>query len=323
MIDPFVENGFVVEGNDYNDLDVYKKDRVFLVSMHKFKNDKREFRQSGNHLDDGLISELCSILDTAAKRDDIKSLIITSSHRVAFSRGAKIEVILGATTEQCYKFIKGAQKLIIKCHQFPKPIVAAITGLTLGGGLELAMACDYRIASDRENVVFGLPESSLGIIPGMGGTQNLPRIVGKKIALDMMRNARVDVFAKHALEYGIIEKIVESNNLIEEAYSFASKKDLKKVTVDLSENKDITSSKIIDEIKEYLKTAKIEIESGMKAAPISRSLLSFIVDKTEFCSLIDGLKYEQEVFAYLQQTEDCKEGIQALIKERSPVFKGK
>jgi len=323
MINIFEENGFSLLDSGRKDLEVYRKEDVLLITLMKFKGDKKAFRQASNHLDAGLISELSDVFNTLAVKDDVFSVILTSSHKVAFSRGAKIEVLTEATVEQSRLFIEEAQKIILQIQRLNKPVIAAINGLTFGGGLELAMACDYRISSDRENVVFGLPEASLGIIPAMGGTQNLARLVGMERAREIIINARVDIFAEAAKEYGLIDKIVPSEKLIEESLLFAANRDLKKGnSLDLNKIT-VTDASIRDEIKNYLQTRKIDIDANQKAAPVAKALLTFLFEKAQEHTYLDGLKYEQEIFCYLQQTSDCKEGIKALTEERPPVFQGK
>jgi len=323
MSNIFEENGFSLLDNSYKDLEVYRKEDVLLITLAKFKGDKKAFRQASNHLDAGLLSELSDVFDTLAGKDDVFSVILTSSHKVAFSRGAKIEVLAEATVEQSRLFIKEAQKIILQIQRSNKPVIATINGLTLGGGLELAMACDYRLSSDRENVVFGLPEASLGIIPAMGGTQNLARLVGKERAQEIIINARADIFAEAAKQYGLIDKIVPSEKLIEEAFLFAANRDLKKRdSLDLNKIT-VSEPSIRQRIENYLATQTIEIVAGQKAAPMAKALLTFLFEKATEYTYLDGLKYEQEIFCYLQPTSDCKEGIKALTEERPPVFQGK
>lgn len=323
MSNIFEENGFSLLDSGHKDLEVYRKEDVLLITLMKSKGNKKAFRQASNHLDSGLISELSDVFDTLAGKDDVFSVILTSSHKVAFSRGAKIEVLMETTAEQSRLFIEEAQKILLQIQRFNKPVIAAINGLAFGGGLELTMACDYRLSSDRENVVFGLPEASLGIIPGMGGTQNLLRLVGMERAREIIINARADINAEAAKEYGLIDKIVPSEKLIEESFLFAANRDLKKAfSIDLDKIT-VSESSIRDEIKNYLETRKIDIVVDQKAAPVAKALLTFLFEKAADHTYLDGLKYEQEIFCYLQQTSDCKEGIKALTEERPPVFQGK
>ena len=186
MVDLFEKNSFILQETNFRDIDLYQREDIALVVLRKFKNDIKAFRVAANHLDPEILGELDKVLTSLDYQDDIKAVIITSGHKVAFSRGAKIEIMLDADSEECRAFITGAQNFILKIQRLKKPVIAAINGLALGGGLELAMACDYRVLSDRENVVFGLPEASLGVIPGMGGTQNLSRLIGGERAMSII-----------------------------------------------------------------------------------------------------------------------------------------
>lgn len=323
MINPFERAGFIFQENNYQDLEIYEKDSIALVVMKKFKDDKKAFRQAGNHIDERLVAELMDIFNTYENREDIKALILTSGHKVAFCRGAKVELMLDLDNSRCRLFIEKAQNLVMKIMNFPKPVIAAINGLTFGGGFEMAMACDYRISSDRENVFFGLPEASLGIIPGMGGTTNLYRIAGREIAKDIIYNARVDIDPNKALELALIDKVVSYDKLIEESLKMALEKNLKKVFV-LSEGTVQPDPETVqEEIKNYIEKCEVKVIPGEKVAPLAKALLDFLFEKSQFDDFEKGLLYEKEINCFLQNTEDCKEGIKAMIEEREPVFKGK
>jgi enoyl-CoA hydratase/carnithine racemase len=323
MISLFEKSGYIKLDQTYKDLDLYQKNNVGLISMNKFKDDKKAHRISGNHLDYRMIEELEKALSFFEESKTIHSVILTSSHKVAFSRGAKIEEVLGASTQECRDFLSEAQNLLITVQSFSKPLIAAITGLTLGGGLELALACDYRISSTRENVVFGFPEITLGLIPAMGGTQNLTRVIGKEKALEMIINGVSDITPEKALELHLINKAVPPAELIEEAYQFAKGVNQKK-TIDLEKYKvTISQEEIIHDIHHYLEDNKSEEPWNSGVAPIAQGLTRLLFSKMDEEEYLNGLLYEFEVFSYLQQTEDCEEGIQALIEERRPKFKGR
>lgn len=323
MINPFEKNGFTEIQNSYKDIEIYQKKRTGLISMKKFKNDIKAHRQSGNHLDHRLINEIKSALNLFENDDSIGSLIITSSHKVAFSRGAKIEDILGATQDKCRDFLSKAQDLIIRVQSFKKPVIAAINGLTLGGGFELALACDYRIASTRENVIFGFPETSLGLIPAMGGTQNLSRIIGKKEAETFISDSVINITTEDALKLNIVEKAVPPGDLISEAYNISVEEGLQKRFDPYMYKAQATGQNINEEMITFFNSKELKSEANELTAPLARALVSFLYDKTDDKHYMDGLRYECEVFCYLQQTEDCQEGIQALIDERKPAFKGR
>ncbi len=323
MISIFEKNGFTPLDRNYEDLEVFQKDSVGLISMKKFKDDIKAHRQSGNHLDNRLLKEIQNALALFEEMDNIHSLILTSSHKVAFSRGAKIEDVLGASSGKCREFLKDAQDLLLSIQSFGKPVIAAINGLTLGGGFELALACDYRISSTRENVIFGFPETSLGLIPAMGGTQNLGRVIEREKALGIISDAVVSITPEEAVNLGILEKTVAPRDLIGEAFSFAVQKNLQR-KLDLNTYKEnLNKDDITLEIIEHLRDKILKPVDGKSAAPIAMELTEFLFSKTSESQYLDGLLYEYEIFCYLQQTDDCREGIEALIGERPAVFKGK
>ncbi len=321
MISPFERSGFVLQESTYCDLEMYRRNAVGLIAMTKFKGDKKAFRQASNQIDPRMIEELLAAFREWEQRPDCAAVVLASSHRVAFSRGAGIELLQGADTETCRLFIDKAQALVLAVQRLTKPVIAAIGGLALGGGLELAMACDRRVSGDRENVVFGQPEALLGIIPAMGGTQNLPRLVGMERAMDIMLNARSDVSPAEGLSCGLVDKVVPEEQLVEEAFAVAASVPAKRVAEGFNLPAETTTELIRGEIDEFL--AEHPPESGGKVAPLSKALLTFIADKTLPGLYMDGLLYEREVFSFLQQTADFREGVKALVEERPPLFEGR
>jgi len=320
MISILEKNGFDETESDFEDLEIGKKDSVGLISLKKSKKNIKEHRISGNRLDRALISEIRDILAMWADDPALSSVILTSSHKVAFSRGAAIEEILDADSESCRSFVRDAQNLILAVQSFPKPLIAAVNGLTLGGGLELIMACDERLAGDRENVVFGFPETSLGLIPAMGGTQNLRRLLGGEPAKDIISRAAVDITAEKALNLGLVRSIVPSSNLIKEAYDLAKNYNRGKA-FPLPDEAEVSVS-VRDEIDIFLKETDLGQYRGRKSAPLAAALTDFIFRRTNRENYREGLLVEREVFVYLQQSKDCREGIRAMMEEREPLFKG-
>jgi enoyl-CoA hydratase/carnithine racemase len=318
----YEESGFVPIAGDYLDLEVFRKEHVQLISMKKNKGDKKAFRQASNHLDAGLVHELQAALQRAAADPGCEAIIISSSHKVAFSRGARIEALAGVGPADAHAFIQGVQQLILDIQRCPKPVLAAITGLTFGGGLELALACDYRLSSSRDNVVFGFPEAALGVIPAMGGTQNLARVIGKDKAFDIIANARIGITPAAALELGLVARLVEPEQLVNEAFTAAGAPGIKKALQLEEERLTVSGAAIQKEIASWLQDRARDVEIELTVAPLARALIEFIFAKTDERHYLDGLKYEEEVICYLQQTQDFQEGIRALQAERKPVFKG-
>lgn len=323
MRDQIADSGFTLLESDFLDLDIYIRDRVVLILMKKFKADRKAFRVAGNHIDLDLISELKSAFDIYSKDESVSGIILTSGHKVVFSRGAKIEQLKDVSAEECEEYILQAQNLICSIQNSARPVVAALNGLTLGGGLELALACDYRIASSRENVILGFPEAHLGVLPAMGGVVNGKIILGAELIYNIIHNYRLDIDAASALECGLIEKVAEPEDLIEQAFTLISDKADTKRSRKITGRADRSSDEYQQEIVEFLRSSEPENSVDLKIAPIPAQLLPFLLEKVNPENLVESLRYEREVFCYLQQTEDCIEGITALIEERAPRFSGK
>jgi enoyl-CoA hydratase len=171
-----------------------------------------------NALNSQLLGELGQALDAAAGDDAVRCLVLTGSDR-AFAAGADIKEMSDKSYAQMFSldFFTAAAR---KVEQFRKPIIAAVSGYALGGGCELAMLCDFVIAS--ETAKFGQPEINLGVVPGIGGTQRLTRFVGKAKAMDMILTARM-MDAAEAERAGLVSRVVPADKLIEEALAAAAK----------------------------------------------------------------------------------------------------
>jgi enoyl-CoA hydratase/3-hydroxyacyl-CoA dehydrogenase len=173
-----------------------------------------------NAFNDVLMEELADALDVAEKDPSIRCLIITGKGDRAFSAGADVTMFPKATPAKAEEFSRAGQKVFGKIEEMSKPVIAAINGFALGGGLELALACDFRIAA--EHAELGSPEIGLGLIPGWGGTQRLVRIVGLARAKEMvMLGGRMK--AEEALRIGLVHKVVHFEKLREEARTLATK----------------------------------------------------------------------------------------------------
>ncbi|MEM2118854.1 MAG: enoyl-CoA hydratase-related protein, partial [Candidatus Bathyarchaeia archaeon] len=174
-----------------------------------------------NAFNDVLIEELADALDTAEKDQSIKCVVITGEGDRAFSAGADVTMFPKATPVKAEEFSRAGQKVFGKIEEMSKPVIAAINGFALGGGLELALACDFRIAA--EHAELGSPEISLGLIPGWGGTQRLVRIVGLPKAKEMIMIPGLRLKADEALRIGLVNKVVHFEKLREEATALAQK----------------------------------------------------------------------------------------------------
>lgn len=172
-----------------------------------------------NAINTEVLKELNRAIYYISENDDIRVVIIKGEGR-AFSAGGDVAEMQGYNSEQGRDFIKKGQDVFRRIEVLEKPIIAAINGFALGGGCELAMSCDIRIA--EENAKFGHPELNLGIIPGFGGTQRLVRLVGRGKAKELIYTGDI-ISAKEAAQIGLIERIVPQAKLMEEAMKMAEK----------------------------------------------------------------------------------------------------
>lgn len=236
-----------------------------------------------NALSQAVISELSRAFDELGADTNIRAVVLTGAGDRAFAAGADIgELAQLQSSTQGRLLATRSHALGRKMADMAQPIVAAINGFALGGGLELALACDIRIASDTAQL--GLPEVTLGIIPGWGGTQRLPRLVGPGMAkLLMMTGERID--ATEALRIGLVERVVPQAELLASARELAEK---------LASLPSISIAAI-----------KQAVNHGLNMA------------------LDDANMYESGLFAELSTTEDAKEGTRAFVEKRKPEWRGR
>ena len=221
-----------------------------------------------NALNTLFFKEMDVMLSELESNNDVKAVIITGEGK-AFVAGADISEMCDKTQKQGYEFSLFGQSIFAKIEQLSKPVIAAVNGFALGGGCELAMSCDFRIASSKAK--FGQPEVNLGLIPGFAGTQRLSRLVGLADALMLLYTADM-ITADEALKIRLVQKVTEPENLIEEATAIASKiaskgpdavKLIKKVTRD-GFNTDLNSGSKI-EAKAFSSLFEKQGAEGMKA----------------------------------------------------------
>jgi len=231
-----------------------------------------------NALNDGLMSELGAALQAFDADEDIGCIVITGSEK-AFAAGADIGAMATLTYMEAYKgdFITRNWETL---RSVRKPVVAAVAGFALGGGCELAMMCDFIIAADTAK--FGQPEIKLGIIPGAGGTQRLPRAIGKAKAMDMVLTGRM-MDAAEAERAGLVSRVVPAAELMAVALAAA--------------------------------------QSICEFSGPSVMMAKECVNRAFEGTLVDGVSYERRMFHSLFATEDQKEGMDAFVNKRKPVFK--
>lgn len=231
-----------------------------------------------NALSFDIIRQLGAALDEAAAWD-IRALILTGAGEKAFCAGADIKELMGRPLMEEKAGAELGQATFAKLDTFKVPSIAAINGFAFGGGLELALACTFRVASAKAKM--GLPEIKLGLIPGYGGTQRLPRLLGEARAMDMILTGRT-VDAQEALAMGLVGRVVES--------------DVKGAAMELANS-----------FSGY----------GLPAVSLARSAVRRALDTP----LHEGLKIEADLSTLAYRTEDATEGLAAFVEKRKPSFR--
>lgn len=196
----------------YNTLLYEKEDGIGIITVNRPK----EFNAQNSEM----LAELTALLTDIEADDEVGVIIITGSGDKAFIAGSDVKEMLPETSITIRKFHAANRLLLEKLEKLPKPVIAAINGFALGGGCELAMSCDLRIAA--ENARLGQPEINLGIIPGAGGTQRLTRLVGMARAKELIYTGDL-IDAKTAFSIGLVNKVVPQNDLMSEAKALAQK----------------------------------------------------------------------------------------------------
>jgi enoyl-CoA hydratase len=193
--------------NDYENILTETRERVGLVRLNR--------PQAMNALNSSLMRELMDALEAFDQDEQIGAMVITGNER-AFAAGADIKEMAGASAVQMLR--RDSIALYDRLRKVTKPVIAAVSGWCLGGGNELAMACDMIIASETAH--FGQPEITIGVIPGAGGTQRLTRAVGKALAMEMVLNNRT-LTAQEAQQYGLVNRVVPVESFLDEAIRLA------------------------------------------------------------------------------------------------------
>jgi enoyl-CoA hydratase/carnithine racemase len=198
---------------EYTNVKVTLEDRVAVLTID---------HPPANAFNWATLTDLEAAYDEAVANDQVKVIVITGAGQFAFVAGADINEIVAVKDQldKAREFILKGQALFSKIENGPKPVIAAVNAVALGGGLELAMACHIRILSDRARV--GQPESNLGIIPGWGGTQRLARLVGPGKALELILTADI-INAQEAFRLGLANKVVPAGQVLHEAMGLAKK----------------------------------------------------------------------------------------------------
>ncbi len=254
----------------YENLNVEKEGHVCIITLN---------HPPVNAWNLGLMEDFEKAIDEIENDQDVRVLILTGGGEKCFSAGFDVSDAANA-----HKISPKGREIWTRVDRFPKPVIAAINGFAMGGGLELALSCHFRIMVDDPKATVGLTELNLGIIPGWGGTQRLTRIVGKAKALDMiMFSKRID--AKEALSIGLINQISTKDKLMDDAIAFA--------------------------------------EVLAKRPPLAVGAVLRAISAFDYSGLEAGLKVENEGSAIVGKSKDCVEGFTAFLEKREPVFTGK
>ena len=252
---------------------VEKNEGIALITLNRPKQ--------LNSLNKALLSELNEVLEALRDDTETKVVLLTGAGEKAFVAGADIKEFASFNGAQGAELSKEGHLTVFNViEEFPKPVIAAINGFALGGGLELAISAHIRIASN--NARMGLPETSLGLIPGYGGTQRLPQLIGKGRALEMIFSARM-IDAETALNYGLVNQVVPHDKLLDAAKEMA---------------------------RSFMKNSIVAM--GYAIESVNAGLLEGSV----------GYDVEVQAFGDCFETEDFKEGTQAFVEKRKPDFPG-
>ena len=261
-----------MSGTEYSNILVERRDAVGIVTLNR--------PQALNALNAALIAELGAAFDELESDPAIGAIVLTGNDK-AFAAGADIKEMADKTYMQAYAedFITSGWERVAQCR---KPVVAAVGGVALGGGCEVAMMCDIVIAS--ETARFGQPEINLGTMPGAGGTQRLPRFIGKAKAMDLCLTGRM-MDASEAERAGLVSRVVAPDKLMEEAVAVAER-------------------------------------ISRMSRPIAM-MVKEAVNRAFETTLAEGVRFERRLFHSTFATEDQKEGMAAFIAKRNPAFKNR
>lgn len=259
----------------YETLIVERTDGVGIITINRPK--------ALNALSRATVAELARAVEELAGDDAVRAIVLTGAGEKAFVAGADIsEFNTLQSAEEAAAYARAGQAVLNRIERLPKPVIAAINGYALGGGCELAMACDIRMAADTARL--GQPEINLGIIPGYGGTQRLPRLVGRGAAKLLVLGGD-PITAAEALRIGLVDAVVPAAELMDKALELAAK--------------------LASKAPVALRLCKQAINEGMEG------------------TLAAGLDHEAALFGLVFDTEDRVEGVDAFLQKREAEWKGR
>ena len=240
-------------------------------------------RPPANSYDKKFMEELEASIEEAGRDDAVKAILLRSASEKFFSAGADVSVFARSGLDEQNAFVVCANEAMAKFESTPKVVVAAISGHCLGGGLEMSLCCDFRVAAEGSYRI-GLPEVTLGLLPGTGGTQRLPRLIGRQKALDLMLTGRT-LTPQDALAAGIVDEVVPAGEVVDRAVQRATA---------------------------YATGPTFAIGRIKKAAVLGFGM-----------TLDEGLRLERQLLIELFKSEDAREGVIAFVEKRKPTYKGR
>lgn len=249
------------------------ENNIALVTVNRPK--------SLNALNPETLEELATLFQELADKDELVGVIITGSGDKAFVAGADISAMQGYDAFAGREFGRLGHRAMDAVASLPRPVIAAVNGFALGGGCELALACDIRICS--VNAKFGQPEVNLGVIPGFGGTQRLPRLVGTGMALELLLTGDM-IDAEEACRIGLVNRVIEQDNLLAHCYEI--------------------------------------MEKIAQKGPIAVRLCKEVVTSGIEMDLTRACRHEADLFGVCFASEDQNEGMKAFLEKRQAKFKG-
>lgn len=235
-----------------------------------------------NALDRATLAELKAAFEALATRSDVGVVLLTGSGDKAFVAGADIAAMRSLSPVEAREFARLGQDVLALVESLPQPVIAVVNGVALGGGCELALACDLVVAAEEAR--FGLPEVSLGVIPGFGGTQRLPRLAGRNLAKELILTGE-PISAHRAGEIGLVNRVVPRTQLLETARQLAA--------------------------------------TILSRSPVALGLAKSAVNRGLDLDLTSAIAFEADAFSAAFASADQKEGMTAFLEKRKPSFQGR
>jgi enoyl-CoA hydratase/carnithine racemase len=240
-------------------------------------------RPPANSYDRVFMEELDAAIEAARKDDAVRAIVVRSASEKFFSAGADVSVFAKSDFDTQNAFVVCANEAMSKFESTPKVVIAAINGHCLGGGFEIALCCDFRIAAEGTYKI-GLPEVSLGLLPGTGGTQRLPRLIGKQKALELMLTGRT-LTPGEAKDAGLIDEVVPAAQL---------------------------QTRAVERARAYA-----------EGPSYAKGQIKYAAVQGLGKSLAEGLAIEREALIRLFKSEDAREGVKAFVEKRKPEYRGR